>query len=196
MAALTFLGSANGGILSRSTTMALTFLAPITAPTPPRAASRAGRPSLSLNAMPAMQALVLADGAAQRDRDLLAVLRVQHVLAPRSCPCPGTARRRRTSIVPSFLKWMTTQLGEAPCSVKPAIFCWPSAVAEAAAAVGLLDAAGERALAAHARAVGVGEAGARERPGREDQRILRATAGRRWPRPARAASWRSGSGRP
>ena len=33
--------------------MALTFLAPITAPTPPRAASRDGRPSLSLKAMPA-----------------------------------------------------------------------------------------------------------------------------------------------
>ena len=52
MAALTFLGSSKGGALSRSTTIALTFLAPITAPTPPRAASRAGRPSLSLKAMP------------------------------------------------------------------------------------------------------------------------------------------------
>ena len=50
---VTFLPSCMGGILSRSTTMALTFLAPITAPTPPRAASRAGRPSLSLKAMPA-----------------------------------------------------------------------------------------------------------------------------------------------
>ena len=35
--------------------MALTFLAPITAPTPPRADSRAGRPSLSLKAMPAIR---------------------------------------------------------------------------------------------------------------------------------------------
>ena len=54
MAPLTFLGSENGGILSRSTTMAFTFFDPITAPTPPRADSRAGRPSLSLKAMPAM----------------------------------------------------------------------------------------------------------------------------------------------
>ena len=53
MAALTFFPSVNGGILSRSTTTALTFFDPITAPTPPRADSRAGRPSLSLNAMPA-----------------------------------------------------------------------------------------------------------------------------------------------
>ncbi len=54
MAAFTFFGSENDGILSRSTTTAFTFLAPMTAPTPPRAERRAGRPSLSLNAMPAM----------------------------------------------------------------------------------------------------------------------------------------------
>jgi len=52
--ALVFLGSANGGILSRSSTIAFTFLLPSTAPTPPRAASREGRRSLSVNAMPAM----------------------------------------------------------------------------------------------------------------------------------------------
>ena len=37
-----------------STTMALTFFDPSTAPTPPRADSRDGRLSLSLNAMPAI----------------------------------------------------------------------------------------------------------------------------------------------
>ena len=72
--------------------MALTFLAPITAPTPPRADSRAGRPSLSLKAMPAMQALVLAHRAAQRDRDLLAVLRVQHLLWASKLPLPRYGR--------------------------------------------------------------------------------------------------------
>ena len=35
--------------------MALTFFDPITAPTPPRADRRAGRPSLSLKAMPAIR---------------------------------------------------------------------------------------------------------------------------------------------
>ena len=55
IAALTFLGSSNGGILSVSTTTALTFLLPMTAPTPPRADRREGRPSLSVNAMPAMR---------------------------------------------------------------------------------------------------------------------------------------------
>ncbi len=40
------------GILSLSTTMALTFLEPITAPTPPRAEIRVGRPSVSVKEMP------------------------------------------------------------------------------------------------------------------------------------------------
>ena len=55
MAAFTFLGSSNGGILSRSTTTAFTRLLPMTAPTPPRAERREGRPSLSVNAMPAIR---------------------------------------------------------------------------------------------------------------------------------------------
>ena len=41
---VTFLGSWKVGILSRSTTMALTFFEPMTAPTPPRAARRDGPP--------------------------------------------------------------------------------------------------------------------------------------------------------
>src|SRR5439155_25097058 len=47
------------------------------------------------------------------------------------------------------------------------------AVAEAAAAVGLLDTAGERALAPDARPVGVGEARAGEGAGREEERVAR-----------------------
>ena len=31
------------------------------------------------------------------------------------------------SMVPSFLKWITTQSGEAPWSVKPLSLRWPSA---------------------------------------------------------------------
>src|SRR4029453_17216701 len=50
-------------------------------------------------------------------------------------------------------------------------------VAEGAAAIGLLDAAGERALAAHAGAVGVGEARAREGARREDERGRRREGG-------------------
>jgi hypothetical protein len=49
----------------------------------------------------------------------------------------------------------------------------PQPVAEAAAAVGLLDAAREWALAPDARTIGVGEAGAGERTGREDERVGR-----------------------
>src|SRR5690606_33622016 len=47
------------------------------------------------------------------------------------------------------------------------------AIAEGAAAVGFLDAAGQRALAADASAVGIGETGAGKGAGREDERILR-----------------------
>jgi hypothetical protein len=53
MLLFTFFTSWNWGTRSRSTTMALTRLLPITAPTPPRAARREGRLSLSLKAMPA-----------------------------------------------------------------------------------------------------------------------------------------------
>ena len=44
---------------------------------------------------------------------------------------------------------------------------------EGAAGIGFLDAAGQRALAADAEAVGVGEVGAGERAGGKDQRVVR-----------------------
>ena len=53
-APITFCRSWNGGILWVSTTMALIFFEPSTAPTPPRAASRDGRPSVSANEIPAI----------------------------------------------------------------------------------------------------------------------------------------------
>ena len=45
--------------------------------------------------------------------------------------------------------------------------------AEGASGIGLLDAARQRALAAHAEPVGVGEVGAGKRPGGKDQGVLR-----------------------
>ena len=51
---MTFLRSWKVGILCTSMTMALTFFEPMTAPTPPRAASRDGRPSVSVMEMPAI----------------------------------------------------------------------------------------------------------------------------------------------
>jgi hypothetical protein len=52
---MTFLRSWKVGILCFSATIALTFLLPMTAPTPPRAAIRSGRPSGSVKAMPAIR---------------------------------------------------------------------------------------------------------------------------------------------
>ena len=40
-------------------------------------------------------------------------------------PLPRYGEASSNSIVPSFLKWMTTQLLAAPCRVKPATFSWP-----------------------------------------------------------------------
>ena len=125
MAALTFLGSANGGILSRSTTTALTFFDPITAPTPPRADSRAGRPSLSLKAMPAIRPWYSPTGPQSAIVTFLPYFACSMFWASK-LPLPRYGAASSNSIVPSFLKWMTTQSGEAPSSVKPAIFSWPS----------------------------------------------------------------------
>ncbi len=69
----------NGGISSRSTTIAFTFFDPITAPTPP--GGETGRAAVLVAERDTRdQALVLTHRAAERDRDLLAVLAVQHVL--------------------------------------------------------------------------------------------------------------------
>jgi len=81
MAALTFLASENGGMRSRSTTMALTFFDPIhrAHAAARRQAARAGRPwSLKANARD--EALILPHRPAEADGDLLAVPLVQHVL--------------------------------------------------------------------------------------------------------------------
>ncbi len=40
-------------------------------------------------------------------------------------PLPMYGAASSKAVLPSFLKWMTTQLGEAPRSVNPAIFWWP-----------------------------------------------------------------------
>ena len=149
--------------------MALTFLAPITAPTPPRAASREGRPSLSLKAMPASRPWYSPTGPQSAERDLLAVPRVQHLgrlEVPLAEVRRGVVEVDRAVLLevedhPARRGAVQGEAGDLQLAQR---------VAEGAAAVGFLDAAGERALAAHARAVGVGEAGAGERAGREDQR--------------------------
>ena len=40
-------------------------------------------------------------------------------------PLPRYGAASSKPMLPSFLKWMTTQLFEAPRSVNPAIFSWP-----------------------------------------------------------------------
>ena len=125
MATLTFFGSENGGILSRSTTTALTFFDPITAPTPPRAERRAGRPSLSLNAMPAIRPSYSPTGPQSAIVTFLPYLACSMFWASK-LPLPRYGAASSNSIVPSFLKWITTQSGEASSRVNPAIFCCPS----------------------------------------------------------------------
>src|SRR5881394_2262434 len=120
MAALVFLGSANGGILSRSSTIAFTFLLHSTAPTPPRAASREGRRSLSVNAMPAMSPWYSPTGPHSAVATFLPYF-ASSIRYASKLPLPRYGRASSKSSVPSFLKCSTTQSGDAPCSVKPAV---------------------------------------------------------------------------
>ncbi len=104
--------------------MALTFLEPITAPTPPRAESRAGRPSLSLKAMPAIRPWYSPTGP----HSAMVTFRPYFAWSiswASKLPLPRYGAASSNSMVPSFLKWITTQVGEASNRVKPAIFCWP-----------------------------------------------------------------------
>src|SRR6059036_991992 len=155
MDALVFLGSANGGILSRSSTIAFTFLLPSTAPTPPRAASREGRRSLSVNAMPAMSPWYSPTGPERRG-DFLAVARQQHPVRLEVALAevgPGVVEVERAIL----LEVQHDPVGRGAVQVEAGDPQLAHPVAEGAAAVRLLDAARERALAADARAVGVGE---------------------------------------
>src|SRR3989304_3180728 len=168
MLALTFLGSLKDGALSRSTTMALTFFAPLTA-----ARRQARGPAvLVADRDAAQQALVFADGAAEGDRDLLAVLGVQHVI--RFVVALAQVRRRVVEPDAAVLPEVDDHPARRGAEQRePGDLQLAQAEAERAAGVRLLDAARERTLAADARAVGVGEARAGEGAGREDERVLR-----------------------
>src|SRR5437667_378179 len=116
------------------------------------------------------QALVFAHGTAQRDGDLLAVLLVQHLLGLEI----ALAQVRRGVVEVDGAVLLEVDDGPAggrPVQRESGDLQLAQAIAEAAAAVGLLDAARERALTAHARTVGVGEARAGEGAGREDERV-------------------------
>src|SRR4030095_4588732 len=87
-------------------------------------------------------------------------------------PFPRYGAASSQSMPPSFLKWSTTQAGGGAAVGRNAgDVLRPQAIGEGAAAIGFLDAAGERALAADARPVGVGEARAGEGAGREGPRV-------------------------
>src|ERR1700730_830929 len=175
MAAFTFFGSENDGILSRSTTTDFTFLATVTASTPPPAdrRGRGGGAAFRVAERDARdEPLVLAHRAAERDRDLLAVPGVQHPLGLEVALAevgPGVVELDGAVLleVDHHPVRGSVEQGEA----RDVLLAEP--VAEAAAPVGLLDPAGQRALAAHAGWVGVGEARAREGPRREDERVGR-----------------------
>ena len=118
------------------------------------------------------QALILADRAAKPEGHLLPVPGVQHL---RRLEVPLAEIRRGVIEVdgpvlpemedhPLRCRAVQREAGDPQLA---------QAVAERAAAVRLLDASRQRALAADARAVGVREGGAGERAGREDQRIGR-----------------------
>ena len=116
------------------------------------------------------EALVLADGAAQGDGDLLAVVRVQHLvgLEVALAEVRGGVVERDGAVLLE-VDHHPARRGAVQREARDLLLA--EAVAEGAAAVGLLDAAGERALAADARAVGIGEARAGEGSRREDERV-------------------------
>src|SRR5207247_87433 len=95
--------SAPGGILSRSSTIAFTFLRPSTAPTPPRAASREGRRSLSVNAMPAMSPWYSPTGPQSAVATFLPYFSSSIRFASQ-LPLPRSGRPSAKSMVPSFLQ--------------------------------------------------------------------------------------------
>ena len=125
-APMTFFRSCSFGILLRSSTMAFTFLAPMTAPTPPRAARREGRRSVSLNEIPARSPRYSPTGP-QMPRLTF--------LPKRSCsfaaqskfdrPIRSSAEEKLTS--PSRETCITVHSPAAPCSVNPARPNWPRA---------------------------------------------------------------------
>src|SRR5439155_8047114 len=121
---------------------------------------------------PRDQVLILAYRAEQPVSDLLAVLLLQQ---PASLEValteigPGVVEGDR----PVLLEVQNHPVRRGSAEREARDLELAERVAEGAAPVGLLHAAGERALAADARAVGVGKARAGKGSGREDQRILR-----------------------
>ena len=152
--------------------MALTFFDPITAPTPP-ARRQPRRPAVLVAEGDARdEPLILADGAAQGDGHLLAVLLVEHGLRLEvALAHVGLGRVELDR--PVLFEVDDHPVRGGAVQREPGDLLLAEAIAEGAAAIGFLDAAGQWALAADAGAIGIGEAGARERSGREDQRVLR-----------------------
>ena len=126
MAPMTFFLSLTGGILSLSITMALTFLAPITAPTPPRAAMRDGRLSVSENVTPAIRPSYSPTGP-QIPREVFSPYTECSLEAHSKLPKPIYGFASSKVIPCSLVIRMITHSSLAPCRVIPAICNCPIA---------------------------------------------------------------------
>ena len=137
----------------------------------PAARGQPRRPSVLVAERDAReQALVLTHGATQRNRHLLAIVRVQHALGLEvALAHVGSGIVEVNGAVLLEVDHHPVRRGAVEREAGDLVMA--EAIAERSAPVRLLDASGEWALAADARAVRVGEARAGEGPRGEDERV-------------------------